>query len=402
VQLRRWWELPPESAPARYSDRRDYADHFRLLLDRAVEERLRTPRAAVFMSGGLDSSMLAAVARDRQRAAGSTRPPLALTVVFDRLFADRERHFSTVAAGALGLPIHHFAADHLYTSWDWMLATTAPEPGADLANAPSDAAYARAVRDGCRVILTGFDGDALLDARVGALWRLRLARGELGGIVRELAWHLRRGRLPRVGVRAALRRLRDRSSRFDGYPPWVAPDFERRHALRERWRAAESEPGRAASPRMGAYASLASPVWRPLLDAMDPGVTGFPLEQRHPLLDLRLVRFALSLPVVPWCIDKHLFREAMRAVLPASILTRPKEPLAGDPIVAGLGCTRAPRADEIAEELREYVRVPRYLDVCAGLRAAEGPSAALAYTAFNTFALNAWLGSGVRRGRGPT
>jgi asparagine synthase (glutamine-hydrolysing) len=69
---------------------------------------------------------------------------------------------------------------------------------------------------------------------------------------------------------------------------------------------------------------------------MDPGMTGFPLEHRHPLLDLRLVRFALSLAPVPWCVDKHLFREAMRDALPPVILRRPKEPLAGDPITAGL------------------------------------------------------------------
>jgi asparagine synthase (glutamine-hydrolysing) len=60
-------------------------------------------------------------------------------------------------------------------------------------------------------------------------------------------------------------------------------------------------------------------------------VTGLALECRHPLLDLRVVRVALSLPPSPWCVDKRVLRDAMRTRLPAAVLSRPKTPLPGRP-----------------------------------------------------------------------
>jgi hypothetical protein len=43
------------------------------------------------------------------------------------------------------------------------------------------------------------------------------------------------------------------------------------------------------------------------------------------------MRFLLSVPVIPWCRDKYLEREALRSYLPQEIVDRPKESLAGFP-----------------------------------------------------------------------
>jgi asparagine synthase (glutamine-hydrolysing) len=56
------------------------------------------------------------------------------------------------------------------------------------------------------------------------------------------------------------------------------------------------------------------------------------MEVRHPFLDLRVLRFLLAVPTVPWSRSKYLFREAMRGKLPDTVRRRPKTPLAGDPI----------------------------------------------------------------------
>ena len=396
--IRRYWELPEEGLPLRYSDDRDYVDHFRTLLDAAVGDRLRTRSAAVLMSGGLDSPMIAAVAREQLARGGPDFRLSALTVVFDRLIPDQECHWSTLAARHVGFPIHHYAADHLYRSWDWMQSATAPEPAIAPSNAPCDPAYRQAATE-ARVILTGFDGDAMLDLRLAPLWRARLARGELGSLARELGWHVMRGRVPRVGIRATLGRWRSLWSggALDGYPRWLSPSFEGRQELRERWRQAQAEDGPQPSPRAGAYRSLASPVWRSVLDPGDPGMSGVPLELRHPLIDLRLIRFALALPPVPWCVGKELFRAAMRERLPAALLRRPKTPLAGRPISAGLAAARRPLVGALTPELGEYVDVATYRADCEALRMDRHASGALAYAAFSTCALGGWLGSPARR-----
>jgi asparagine synthase (glutamine-hydrolysing) len=56
------------------------------------------------------------------------------------------------------------------------------------------------------------------------------------------------------------------------------------------------------------------------------------LETRWPFLDERVLRFGLALPPFPWCVDKYLLRCSLRGRLPTAITTRPKSPLAGDPL----------------------------------------------------------------------
>ena len=64
----------------------------------------------------------------------------------------------------------------------------------------------------------------------------------------------------------------------------------------------------------------------------DAAWTGVPVESRAPLLDLRMLRFLLRVPPVPWCMEKELLREAVRGILPEEIRSRPKTPLLFEPI----------------------------------------------------------------------
>jgi asparagine synthase (glutamine-hydrolysing) len=65
---------------------------------------------------------------------------------------------------------------------------------------------------------------------------------------------------------------------------------------------------------------------------MDAGETTMPVEARHPFVDLRLLRYMLAVPPLPWCRKKYLVRRAMRDTLPASVVHRPKSPLTGAPM----------------------------------------------------------------------
>jgi asparagine synthase (glutamine-hydrolysing) len=79
--------------------------------------------------------------------------------------------------------------------------------------------------------------------------------------------------------------------------------------------------------RPKSYESLLSPLWPHLFDWFDAEQTGAPVEVRHPYLDLRLLRFMLAVPAVPWCRHKYLVRRAMRGELPTPVLRRTKKSL---------------------------------------------------------------------------
>jgi asparagine synthase (glutamine-hydrolysing) len=83
-------------------------------------------------------------------------------------------------------------------------------------------------------------------------------------------------------------------------------------------------------------------------------------EIRYPFLDLRLVRYLLRLPQIPWAIEKSLLRVAMKGLLPPQILRRPKAPLAGNPWAALLPPAPSRWWDEYlipAPGLEEFVDV---------------------------------------------
>src|SRR5258706_348396 len=110
MAIRRYWEPSPDRE-IKYQRRAEYVEHFQDLLAHAVDDRLRTNRIGVSMSGGLDSTSVAAVALDLWSQRGEAHELEAYAVVYDRLIPDQERHYSTVAASALGIPITYIAAD---------------------------------------------------------------------------------------------------------------------------------------------------------------------------------------------------------------------------------------------------------------------------------------------------
>ena len=200
------------------------------------------------------------------------------------------------------------------------------------------------------MVLTGYDGDTLLMAAIRLHWKERLARGEMGALVRELLWYVTTQRaLPPIGVRTALARPTARASRRGAVRAGCARRSGQRAGLERRWSAAAlpAAPTRSREPSVRAFAGRA---WGPLFDGHDPGYLGRPIDFRHPLLDLRLIRFAMALPAIPWCANKHLLRRCLDE-LPAAIRRRPKTPLARDPIVElirrrGVDAVRVPRSAE--------------------------------------------------------
>jgi asparagine synthase (glutamine-hydrolysing) len=326
-----YWSIPAELPLLRYRDDRDYVAHFSFLLRQAVADRLRTGRVAVAMSGGLDSPAIAALARSELRDPCAVR---AQTVVYDQLIPDSERHFAAAAARHIGIEVDYIVGDG-YAPYDAQRRGLATLP--DPLHNPGVATYMDATSLSAnhgRVALTGWDGDALLNESPKPYLRSLVAQRRYFAAAVGAARYAASERrvLPR-GFWHTLAAGRQRPEAPPVVPSWIARDFAGRHDLRARL-LGHSVPLRAPHPaRPYAYRTLHSVADDPtFFDGFDPAFTRSRLEYRHPLLDLRLLEFALSLPVFPWCVRKEILRRSSAGLLPENVRRRPKTTLAASPM----------------------------------------------------------------------
>jgi asparagine synthase (glutamine-hydrolysing) len=336
VRADEFWSAP--DTPVRYRSGDDYVEHFNELLGLAIDDRITMPHVAVMMSGGLDSPVVAARAHEALSRHGTAFELRAHTMVYDRLFEDRERHYAGLAAARMGIPIQfRVADDYILYQRHAGLQGFFPEPANDpLAALHVDTTFDAAAR--ARIALTGFDGDSTLCETPRHYFRALLRNGEFGRLAGGLCGHAITRR--RLVPRSWLQRLSPRravATPQPQFPAWIDPSLEKRLDLRARWVEGNASPTRAHPVRPYAYRVLDFVRRRSaLFDRYDAGLTGAPIEYRHPLLDLRLVEFCLSLPPYPWCVDKEILRRSVKGVLPEEVRSRPKAPLAGYPCVEAI------------------------------------------------------------------
>ena len=326
VAIRRYWQMPLEDEIA-YPRRGDYVARFLELLDVATRDRLRTRTVGVFMSGGLDSTTVAAAAHRILAASGAAFDLQAHTSVFDRLVPDEERAYSQAAADAIGIPITHYPLDgYGFPSSVPEAPWYPPEPQLVFDWGRMIAVH-RGPAEQSRVLLRADGADPLIYADAGALER-GLKAHQYTKVLGDVCWLLgTRRQVPRFGIRTLLRRAFGRAepTAVQPYPDWLAPALERRLDLGGRWRAENA----AENARPGF--ELAHAYWPLCFESVDPGSMQLAAEVRYPFLDLRLARYLMRVPAFPWAPEKNLLRVAMRGALPRRVLARPKAPLAGNP-----------------------------------------------------------------------
>lgn len=387
LEPRRYWTLPTDGA-VRYRRLPEYVEHFDTLLTRAVGDRLRCTRAGVLMSGGLDSTSVAATAArclSAQVGGGDLR---AYTTVLDQPTPDLERRYAALAAETLGIPIHYRRVDDydVFERWD-KPELRRPEPESD----PLVAVQVDVLQDvavASRVLLTGYGGDPAFRVPLGYATGL-LRRGRWLRLAREVGQYVRLcGRLPRVRLGAHLRGRR-RATPPPALPDWLDPGLVARLDLRARVARAAAEPPALHPTRPAAHALLASTEWAATFESYDAGVTGVPVEVRHPFFDVRLVEYLLAIPPLPWSFDKTILRLAMSGRLPEAVRRRPKSVAAADAVVAALARPAAHRVDrfEALPALGAYVRRDRVPAVHGG----RDPESV--WTHLRPLCLNHWLAS---------
>jgi asparagine synthase (glutamine-hydrolysing) len=364
VRLRRYWEMPIEE-PLHYNRPAEYVEQFRGLLRTAVGDRLRTERVSVNMSGGLDSPTVAATAKRLLAGQAEGGEVCAFTVVHEQRGEDRERYYAGLVADSCGFPIRFLRGDEgrLFEGYEERPELHGPEPYDGALGAIVFERHQQAAGFS-RVLLTGEGGDA------GLIPSLRYFRGRrFPSLVWGAGRHmLKYHRIPPLGFRLAFHRWIGKQSWRPPYPGWLNPAFEREHSLRERWEEICRKPELVHPHRPESHGSLTTPYWSACFDCYDPSVTRVALEVRHPLCDLRVQRFLLRVPVLPWCANKELLRAAMDGILPQEVLRRPKTPLASDPVAELLRRDESRWIDqfEAAPELERYVDRSRVPPVTGG------------------------------------
>jgi len=365
LRLRRYAELPDEE-PLVLRDAEEGVAQLRTLLSSATRDRLPEGPAVILLSGGLDSTSVAAAALGWKRAAPDSPALQAITAVYNRL-PDPERHFAPIAASALGLPMDFFPGDD-FGPYD-RRHPPFPQPPEPIHDpfASFFCEQVNAVSSHACVALTGNGGDPAFSSSLSAHFGALARRRQFARMLRDLGqFFTAEGRWKRLYPRTRMRILSRRVHAPDLYPPWLDEEFAARLDLRGRWaELSRAGPPPRRAPRPSAFEAFRSVQWAQMFESQDPGATRVPLEFRHPFFDRRVVAFLLRLPALPWCSDKELLRQALRGVLPEEIRLRPKTPLVADPLVEALRNDSSQWSSRLLRNgpLAPYVRVERVPEV---------------------------------------
>src|SRR5258706_9097643 len=161
LKIRRYWK-PPTDGRIRFSKPEEYVENFQSLLQAAVGDRLRTDRVGILMSGGLDSSSVAALAKEVSAKGAQITDIRCYMHVFESLIPDREGEYAREVGEYLRLPVKFITSDQtqLFEGWDDP-EFSLPEPVED----PLFAGFldsCRNVSADCRVLLSADGVDNLL------------------------------------------------------------------------------------------------------------------------------------------------------------------------------------------------------------------------------------------------
>jgi|KBSMisStandDraft_5_1062788.scaffolds.fasta_scaffold05108_5 asparagine synthase (glutamine-hydrolysing) len=344
VSTRMYWDIPErEAAPPRRSDP-DIAARFGELLQESVRLRLMADvPLGVFLSGGIDSSAIAAI-----MARLVSGPLKTFSVAFkDRAFS--ELGYSRQVADAIGAERHEVVIDDRdFFSALPKMVWHEDEPIAHPSSVPLYFVSALARRH-VTVVLTGEGSDEILAGygkyprvawnwRAGTMYEQLLPQRLREGIARNLVPRLPR-RMRRYAGRSFLAVDRSPESMvFDNFAAirladqrtLMAPDLRAAatgsHAYGTSVRHFETPNGASTLLDRLLYADIKTYLVE-LLMKQDQMSMAASIESRVPFLDHKLVEFAASLPdewkLSGWT-TKRVLRESMKGLLPRSILNRPK------------------------------------------------------------------------------
>lgn len=330
-RIRRWWR-PEDAPPVRLGSDGDYAREFLELYRLAVRDRLRDSHPlGVHLSGGLDSSSIAALAARELRPSG--RRPEAFCwhpPPDDSLAGEEAAEYrlieSICAQEGLEPRYHSVSAEHMLAR---LRLDGARFPDRDGTLLHESLVQRSAAELGVRVILSGWGGDEVASNSGAGYYAELLRGGRFGQLLQEARrvsnrpWRFvaRHAVLPQVHFRAAdivAGILRGKIHRRPGknlVHPALAREFSGRRNPNHR----------AKGVRQTQLANLGRGHLARRIEDWAAHGARMGIEYRYPLLDRRLLEFVLGLPAEQFRHGRRsrwFMRRALRPVLPEDILER--------------------------------------------------------------------------------
>ena len=378
VHMERYWH--PERVPrVRRASDDEYAEEFLNLYGRAVKDRLRGGSVGVHLSGGLDSSSIAVLAARELRRQGRPPPPAFSWLPPRGDEPPMVAHAPEYAlidrtAAREGIQVYHcqtlrpddvvsyFRKDCAYPRTDLIEDTKVLHRAANL---------------GIRVLLSGLGGDEGVSFNGRGYYASLLLSGRWRRLAAEYS---ARGENPlRAVARTALhiahpclfdrlvRWKSGRRPRRSGRRWFIAPSFAQRVRPFPDGLLVRNISVRRAQLRLLSNGTLSRYMERYAGSGALHGI-----EYRYPLLDRRLLEFALGVPPEQfrrgqW--DRWLMRYALRSVLPSAVCWKrdKTDPARSEPMKETFARAIPPLRQEIiarAETMSRacYVDVPRLLN----------------------------------------
>ena len=344
ITTRQYWDVPAgrrDNQPTAAGDR-DLVRQFREMLEHSVRIRLMADvPLGMFLSGGLDSSAIAALMTRM-----IDRPLQTFSVAFkQRAFSELD--YARQVSSAIGADAHEIVIDE--TDFFGALPRLIWHEDEPIAHPSSVPLFfvSELARRHVKVVLTGEGADELLAGygkypRSLINWRAGGAYGLVPQPVREwIASHLV-PRLPAEWRRYARRSFvaMDRTPEAMFFDNFAAIGLDRQRTLLDpHFTSATAEdaygPSRAYFDALNGrstvldrllYTDLKTYLVE-LLMKQDQMSMAASIESRVPFLDHKLVEFAATLPPrlkLRRLTTKWILREAVKTVLPAAVLSRPK------------------------------------------------------------------------------
>jgi asparagine synthase (glutamine-hydrolysing) len=372
ARVTRYWS-PDSIRPIRLASDAEYAEGFREHLIRAVRERMRVTKPSelgAMLSGGLDSSSIACVARDQM----PTPLPVFSWIFSDALEAD-EREFQEIVAADGGMVRHVIdSAKDDYTPWT-DLEQLLPDGPPYATNFYLNHAVAQRARPlGIRTILDGLGGDSSI-SRGGPRFVELFVRGRLLTLLREM----RAFATINEGESSSARVFRQRVA-----APLIPPQILRlrRRQVSDPWAqvlkpeaakltgAEKSRFHPHLSVRQEHRSHFRTPMMAEGIELFDRVMALSGVEGRYPFFDRRLVEYCISLPSdqkLAGGYSRIVARRAMEGILPDAVRWRAGKGKPGLHVIPALGASRA-RFDDIL--LRDPSVLAPYIDVDAVRRIA--------------------------------
>lgn len=324
-----YWSLPVDEPMLIYPRLQDYVAHYRDLLLSIIRDSIRSKDLVIALSGGIDSPSMAAAVRLLTRQ-GLDVNLHAINQGFHYLHPDVEPYYAWLVARKLDVPITFIQSDSypLEHPLDALIDLNVLYQKGLIQYQTTQA------RQHGKIIWYGDGPDEafftmpliyLLDhLRPLEVWKLFRLSWKITGKRPGLAW---RQYLSERRRKLRLKRSGELPPEFTSrYPAWLNPDFERRANIRALWEAHWATDDDLRHPTQPyAHHYVTRPNYNPHLELVNP--TGMlPIREYQPFLDVRMLRFAMSLPPQLSLTEKHIMREAMRGILPDQVLDRPKVP----------------------------------------------------------------------------